>query len=99
VLTAAATATPAASPVTGLAPLLTLTMIVVTVGYSGVCWIWPFRACRHCHGMGRHHGPWRGIRLCHHCDATGLRLRFGRRMWTAGRRAYRDAKPRVTRRR
>ena len=25
--------------------------------------------------MGRHHGPMRGIRLCHHCDGTGLRLR------------------------
>lgn len=86
----AATATGSAGP----SGALLLFMIVVTVSYLLACAVWPFKACRHCRGAGRHHGPMRGIRLCRHCDGSGLRLRFGRRVWNAGRRAYRDIKPR-----
>lgn len=67
-----------------------LAATVVTVGYLALCAIWPFKHCRRCHGNGRHHGPLRGIRLCHRCEGTGLRLRWGRRLWNSGRRLYRD---------
>jgi hypothetical protein len=32
----------------------------------------------------------RGIRLCHRCQATGLRLRWGRRAWNGARYLYRE---------
>jgi hypothetical protein len=83
-LAATATATTSAEPA------LALLMIVLTVGYLLTCAVWPFRACRHCHGAGRHRGPLRGIRLCRHCNGTGLRLRLGRRVWNAAVRLSRD---------
>jgi len=86
VLVAAATATTGTDPTGAVA----LFMIVVTVGYLLVCAVWPFTTCRRCHGTGRHRGPLRGVRLCHRCDATGLRLRWGRRAWNSGRRLYRE---------
>jgi hypothetical protein len=98
VLTTAATATATTSPFAGLSPLLALTMIIVTAGYLLLCWIWPFRACRHCRGVGRFMGPMRGIRLCRRCDGTGLKLRAGRRLWNAGTKTYRQLTPRKSRR-
>lgn len=82
----AATATPTADPT----PALMILLVIVTLGYLGWCAVWPFRACRRCHGMGRFTGPMRGIRLCRRCDGTGVRLRTGRRVWNAATRLYRD---------
>ena len=76
-----------------LAPLANTILIVValvTIRYLGSCAIWPFTTCRRCDGHGRIGGPLGGIRLCPRCDATGLRLRLGRRAWNALRRLYRD---------
>jgi hypothetical protein len=71
---------------TSLNDLILLTTLLFTLGYILTCWIWPFRACRHCGGTGRIQSPFlRAIRLCPSCEATGLRLRFGRRIWNAYR--------------
>lgn len=77
-------------PLGPLANALLLITPFVTLGYLGMCLVWPFTACRRCGGAGQHHGPFGGIRLCGHCDGTGLRLRLGRRIWNALRRLYRD---------
>lgn len=76
-----------------LAPLADVLLIVglfVALGYIASCALWPFKACRRCEGFGQIAGPFGGIRLCRNCDATGLRLRLGRRVWNAFRRLYRD---------
>jgi hypothetical protein len=76
-----------------LAPVtsaLLLATPLVTVSYIVQCVLWPYRACRRCGGFGQFHGPFGGIRECHHCDGTGLRLRLGRRLWNAITRMYRD---------
>jgi hypothetical protein len=78
------------NPLAPLASTLLVASPFVTLGYLGLCLIWPYRACRHCGGIGRFEGPFGGIRLCGHCDGSGLRLRFGRRVWNALRRLYRD---------
>lgn len=96
-LTGAATATSTTATSGGYSGLLFLALIVLTLGYLGLCWIWPFRPCRHCRGYGRFTGPMRGIRLCRRCDGTGLKLRAGRRVWNAGAKTYRDRKPRSRR--
>ena len=83
------------------ASALILTTVAVTLGYGMVCWVWPFRACRKCHGSGRLHTPTRlrraglgrGVRPCRRCDATGLRLRAGRRLHAAIRRLRTDLRP------
>lgn len=77
--------------VTPLAVLLLL-LLIVTLGYIGTCVIWPFKACWRCHGTGRLHSPLLlgAYRLCPHCDATGLRLRIGRRVWNAYRHLHHD---------
>jgi hypothetical protein len=73
-----------------LANTLLVASPFVTLGYVGLCLLWPFKACRHCGGYGQRHGLLGGIRLCGHCNGTGLRLRLGRRVWNALRRLYRD---------
>ncbi len=78
------------NPLASLASPLLVILPFVTVGYLGLCLVWPYKACRRCQGYGRFHGPFGGIRLCPSCDATGLRLRAGRRVWNAIRRLYRD---------
>jgi hypothetical protein len=80
-----------------LAPLADLALILtpfVTTGYIALCAIWPFKACRTCHGTGHILGPFGGIRLCRRCHATGLRLRLGRRIWNAFTRLYRELRNR-----
>ncbi len=72
----------ATAPAGDLAPLAALILIslAVTAGYLALCWLVPFRRCRHCHGTGRIDTPaGRTYRRCRHCDDTGLRLRPGRR--------------------
>ncbi|GGQ44037.1 hypothetical protein [Couchioplanes azureus] len=64
-----------------LTPAITLTIaaLTVTVCYALGCWIWPFKACRKCHGLGKKRSPsGRAFRLCRRCDGTGRRLRAGR---------------------
>ncbi|MGH3380747.1 MAG: hypothetical protein ACRDP6_39040 [Actinoallomurus sp.] len=54
--------------------------LVLGIGYATACLIWPFRACRHCHGTGRFLSPTgRAWRHCTHCAGTGAKLRLGRR--------------------
>ncbi|ONH23558.1 hypothetical protein [Pseudofrankia asymbiotica] len=66
---------------------LTVPLFVVTVGYGLLCWVRPFRPCRHCDGTGRTTGRvTRRPRPCRHCDYTGLTLRAGRRLANALRR-------------
>ncbi|OHV44936.1 hypothetical protein BCD48_23865 [Pseudofrankia sp. BMG5.36] len=61
--------------------------MIVTVGYGVLCWIRPFRPCRHCAGTTRTTGRFTGRpRPCRHCDHTGLTLRAGRRATNALRR-------------
>jgi hypothetical protein len=56
--------------------------LVLAIGYAVACLIWPFRACRHCEGVGRMLSPTgRAWRLCTHCSGTGARLRLGRRIY------------------
>lgn len=78
-------------PLEPVASTLLVITPIVTLGYLGLCLIWPFKACRRCGGAGQHFGPFGGIRPCGHCDGTGLRLRLGRRAWDAFRRIYRDS--------
>lgn len=73
-----------------LADVLLLVVPIITLGYIASCALWPFKACPRCEGQGQIVGPFGGIRLCRHCDATGLRLRLGRRAWNTLRRLYRD---------
>lgn len=86
----AATATTASTTATapGLpAGFLVLAVAVVTLGYALSCLLWPFGACRWCHGAGKHKSrTGRAYRVCRWCDATGLRLRLGRRVFNAVRR-------------
>src|SRR5689334_18401438 len=51
--------------------------------YAAACWAFPFRKCRTCKGMGRHHGGLGGIRLCTRCGGDGLKLRAGRKALNA----------------
>ena len=62
---------------------LFLAALIAAVLYIGACVIWPFRACRHCKGLGRFHSPTgRAWRPCRHCKGTGAKLRAGRRIYT-----------------
>ncbi|GAA0720698.1 hypothetical protein [Dactylosporangium roseum] len=74
----AATTTP--DPAT--AGLFLLCLIVVTFGYVTACWLWPFVACRRCHGTGKRPALFGGkaFGICRRCDGTGRRLRPGRRV-------------------
>jgi hypothetical protein len=78
------------NPIEPLASALWLPGLLVTLGYLGTCFVWPFKACRVCQGHGQIVGPFRGIRLCGYCAGTGLRLRLGRRLINAAGRLYRD---------
>ena len=72
-------------------PLILLTA-AFTLCYGLACWIWPFRRCHRCHGMGRTASPsGRAFRPCRPCKATGMRLRFGRWVWNFYRRLHGDA--------
>ena len=61
-----------------LCPVLTL----LTLGYATICAISPYGACRRCSGLGYTGAP-RGRRSqpCRRCDATGIRIRFGRHLY------------------
>lgn len=67
--------------------LAALALICAPLAYVAACAFWPFKACRRCHGTGALRNPiFGGVRLCPSCDASGLRLRLGRRIFDAYRR-------------
>lgn len=55
------------------------------VYYTAACAIRPFRACRRCQGLGRHHAKggrvWKPCKGWRGCGGTGVRLRLGRRLY------------------
>ena len=64
------------------ATALILILMTVTLCYAAACWIWPFTACRRCHGYGKRRSPTgRAFRYCRRCKGTGARLRAGRWLW------------------
>lgn len=69
-----------------IASLLCPTFVLFTLCYAALCAASPFGRCRRCSGLGRV----RRGRLCRHCDATGLRIRFGRHLWNTVARIHRD---------
>jgi hypothetical protein len=73
------------------ASLLCPALIVVTLSYAAVCAASPFGTCRKCSGRGRL-GTGRGLRsrACRRCEATGIRIRFGRRLFNDLARVHRD---------
>lgn len=65
------------------ATALALVAVAWVAGYSAACAFWPFTACRRCKGAGRLTSPFgRAFRLCPRCNASGRRLRLGRRVYT-----------------
>lgn len=77
---------PLADPNTFLIVVFTF----ITLSYIATCAIWPFKACRRCHGSGRLRSPLiKAIRLCPNCEATGLRIRLGRHAWNTFARLHR----------
>jgi hypothetical protein len=71
-------------------PAAILTLLAITLGYLLTCAIWPFGACRRCHGTGRIRGLG-GYRLCRRCRSTGLRVRLGWRAYNWARRHHHTA--------
>jgi hypothetical protein len=67
-----------------------LILIVVTLGYAGLCWVRPFGPCRKCQAAIRKHPRRRARIYCHRCANTRLRLRTGRRVWNFVHRLYTD---------
>ncbi|WP_204289564.1 hypothetical protein [Microbispora amethystogenes] len=90
----AATATTPPLPIPPLSVILAwliLAALVWVLGYAAACAATPFGRCRRCEGHGKTITPnGRVRRWCRHCDATGLRLRWGRRLFNYLRRLYRD---------
>jgi hypothetical protein len=73
------------------ASVLCPALIFITLSYVAVCAASPFGTCRNCSGRGRL-GNGRGLRsrACRRCDATGIRIRFGRRLLNDLARVHRD---------
>ncbi|TDC10715.1 hypothetical protein E1267_02950 [Nonomuraea longispora] len=68
-----------------------LTPIVLTLRYLTLCYVKPFRTCRKCDGKRRiPNRIGKGSHDCRRCDATGLRLRWGRHVLNYARRLHRD---------
>jgi hypothetical protein len=79
-----------ANHTTNAAGFFFLALTLVTFGYGLSCWLWPFGACRRCHGSGKRRSPFgRSFGLCRLCDGNGRRLRIGRRVIN-GLRELRD---------
>ncbi|GAA4051155.1 hypothetical protein [Nonomuraea soli] len=82
----AATAT--TDPATNIATLLPLAGILAVtlwaLGYAAACATSPFARCNRCGGRGKTLTA-RGHlkRFCRRCKGTGLRLRWGRRLFNA----------------
>lgn len=67
----------------------------VTLGYLGMCAAFPYGNCRRCHGTGRlySHLVRSAFRLCPRCDATGRRIRTGRRIYEYLRTEHHRSQP------
>jgi hypothetical protein len=74
-----------------VASLLCPALIAIALCYAAVCAASPFGTCRRCSGRGRL-GTGRGLRsrACRRCDATGIRIRVGRRLFNELARVHRD---------
>jgi hypothetical protein len=84
-------ATATAAPSAGWLLLVGVGVLAAAV-YATSCWLWPFRHCRRCDGLGRIHRDDRAVfRLCRRCHGTGRRLRLGRRAFNHLARRRRDA--------
>ncbi|MGB8946328.1 MAG: hypothetical protein WCD21_39755 [Streptomyces sp.] len=76
-------------------PLLAIAcLLIITLSYSGKCWLSPFGDCRKCSGMGHgfktdRKGRTKRGRDCRHCKATGKRIRVGRWIYNRAARTYR----------
>jgi hypothetical protein len=69
-----------------------LAALALTVSYALTCITWPFGPCRRCDGAGKFKSSLgRLYRHCRRCQGTGLRLRYGRRLWNYLARLNRDA--------
>lgn len=78
------------NPLDSLTAPFTIVMILVALGYAWSCAVYPYKACRSCHGYGYFRSPFlRAIRLCRRCDGTGRTLRAGRRIYNAAVRTRR----------
>lgn len=76
-------------PLAALASPAALFLLIVTVGYVLTCAVWPYKPCPRCRGSALRRAPLgRSFRFCRSCRGTGLRLRAGRRAWTALRRIH-----------
>lgn len=73
-----------------IASLLCPALSIITLCYAALCAASPFGPCRRCNGIGRTRLGIRRGRLCRHCNATGIRIRLGRRLWNQAIRIHRD---------
>ncbi|WP_406371091.1 hypothetical protein OH781_13930 [Streptomyces sp. NBC_01550] len=70
-------------------------LLIVTLGYSGLCAASPFGNCRKCRGWGHaittdRKGKTKRGKDCRHCKATGKRIRVGRHLYNVAARLHRD---------
>jgi hypothetical protein len=71
------------------APIIAI--ILITLGYVAACAYKPFAPCGKCDGNGKTRKPrGRVWRRCRRCRGTGLRLRWGRRIYNVVRRLWAD---------
>lgn len=79
------------SPLPDPNTLTPLTLLVITLGYSVSCALWPFKPCRRCDGRGHFRSSFlHAVRLCRPCHGSGLRLRLGRKAWNTYRQLRHD---------
>lgn len=70
-----------ATPETTMIGVLILAAMIATICYALGCWLWPFGACRRCHGSGKRRSPFgKAFGLCRRCGGDGRQLRIGRRI-------------------
>lgn len=73
-----------------IGPLL-IAMILVALGYTWSCGVYPYRTCRSCHGVGHFRSRiLNTVRLCQRCKGAKRTLRVGRRVYNAAVRIRRD---------
>ncbi|MFE4953486.1 hypothetical protein ACFRCW_05095 [Streptomyces sp. NPDC056653] len=70
-------------------------LLLVTLGYSGLCAASPFGNCRKCRGWGfamrtDRKGRTKRGKDCRRCKATGKRIRVGRHLFNVAARLHRD---------
>jgi hypothetical protein len=74
-----------------IASLLCPSFVLIALCYAAVCAASPFGPCGRCNGLGRIRlDRRRGGRPCPRCDATGIRIRYGRHLWNLTARIHRD---------